>query len=87
MSQLIVSLATDIDAAVERRPQDRPGTAARPCRPATYPSPGDNNSTNSEIRFGPFRLLLRERRLERNGETVPLGGRALDILGALVARG
>ena len=35
-------------------------------------------------RFGPFRLYPAERRLDRDGETVPLGGRALDILILLV---
>jgi DNA-binding winged helix-turn-helix (wHTH) protein len=35
--------------------------------------------------FGPFRLFPMARRLERNGEPVELGGRALDILVALVA--
>ena len=34
--------------------------------------------------FGPFRLYPAERRLDRDGETVPLGGRALDILILLV---
>jgi predicted ATPase/DNA-binding winged helix-turn-helix (wHTH) protein len=34
--------------------------------------------------FGPFRLFPAERRLVRQGETVPLGGRALDILLLLV---
>jgi len=34
--------------------------------------------------FGPFQLFPAERRLAREGETVPLGGRALDILILLV---
>ena len=34
--------------------------------------------------FGPFRLYPAERRLDRDGETIPLGGRALDILILLV---
>jgi len=34
--------------------------------------------------FGPFRLYPAERRLDRDGETIPLGGRALDILVLLV---
>ncbi|HYF88034.1 ATP-binding protein [Azospirillum sp.] len=34
--------------------------------------------------FGPFRLFPTERRLTKQGETVPLGGRALDILLLLV---
>ena len=39
-----------------------------------------------EVRFGPFRLFPHERRLERNGTAVQLGGRALDILVALALR-
>ncbi|MDB5445509.1 MAG: hypothetical protein JWQ97_826 [Phenylobacterium sp.] len=38
------------------------------------------------VAFGPFRLLLAERRLERDGKTVRIGGRALDILIALAAQ-
>lgn len=37
------------------------------------------------LAFGPFRLLPAERRLERDGESVRLGGRALDLLIFLVA--
>jgi predicted ATPase/DNA-binding winged helix-turn-helix (wHTH) protein len=37
------------------------------------------------IHFGPFRLSPRERRLERDGEPVKLGDRALDLLLCLVA--
>src|SRR5579859_4099984 len=40
--------------------------------------------STDEVRFGPFRLIPHERRLERDGATVQLGGRALDILVALV---
>jgi predicted ATPase/DNA-binding winged helix-turn-helix (wHTH) protein len=36
------------------------------------------------IEFGPFRLFVTERLLERGGEPLPLGGRAMDILTALV---
>jgi len=39
-----------------------------------------------EVHFGPFRLVPHERRLEKNGTAVQLGGRALDILVALVQR-
>ncbi|MEH2513868.1 putative ATPase/DNA-binding winged helix-turn-helix (wHTH) protein [Nitrobacteraceae bacterium AZCC 1564] len=38
------------------------------------------------IRFGPFRLLITERLLEKDGEPVALGSRALDILITLVER-
>ena len=43
------------------------------------------DNSNSVIAFGPFRLLPAERRLEREGSPVHLGGRALDLLIALVA--
>lgn len=36
--------------------------------------------------FGPFRLLPEERRLERDGRPVRLGGRAFDLLTVLVGR-
>jgi predicted ATPase/DNA-binding winged helix-turn-helix (wHTH) protein len=39
-----------------------------------------------EFAFGPFRLSVSERLIERSGEPVPLGGRAMDILIALVQR-
>ena len=38
------------------------------------------------IAFGPFRLCPAEHRIERSGEPLKLGGRALDILIALVER-
>jgi predicted ATPase/DNA-binding winged helix-turn-helix (wHTH) protein len=38
------------------------------------------------IVFGPFRLYAAERLIERSGESVALGGRAMDILIALVER-
>jgi predicted ATPase/DNA-binding winged helix-turn-helix (wHTH) protein len=37
------------------------------------------------VRFGPFKLVVSERLLTKDGVTVELGGRALDILVALVA--
>ena len=39
-----------------------------------------------EITFGPFRLIESERRLLKDGQSVEVGGRALDLLLALVAR-
>jgi predicted ATPase/DNA-binding winged helix-turn-helix (wHTH) protein len=38
------------------------------------------------LRFGPFELSIRERVLRRDGEVLPLGDRALDILNYLVER-
>src|SRR3712207_3317980 len=42
--------------------------------------------TRGTISFGPFGLIARERLLVRGGAPVELGGRALDILIALVSR-
>src|SRR6476620_12308141 len=38
------------------------------------------------LQFGPFELSIRERVLRREGEALPLGGRALDILIYLAER-
>ena len=47
----------------------------------------DNGPPNVEtISFGPFRLHVAERRLERAGAPVHLSGRALDVLVRLVER-
>src|ERR1700681_2225124 len=43
-------------------------------------------AVNRKLRFGPFELSGRERMLWREGETLPLGGRALDILIYLAER-
>jgi predicted ATPase/DNA-binding winged helix-turn-helix (wHTH) protein len=53
---------------------------------------GTNRETGGEptigevISFGPFRLNVAERRLEKNGAAVQLGARAFDILVALIER-
>jgi predicted ATPase/DNA-binding winged helix-turn-helix (wHTH) protein len=86
MAQPNVSLATSGEAAAEHGEPGFPKSVAQPFGSATHPSERDSSAASREIRFGPFHLLPNERRLERNGETVPLGGRALDILGALVSR-
>src|ERR1700675_3844781 len=39
-----------------------------------------------KLRFGPFELSIGERILRREGEALPLGGRALDILIYLAER-
>ncbi|MDB5445507.1 MAG: Adenylate cyclase Guanylate cyclase, partial [Phenylobacterium sp.] len=49
-------------------------------------SPAGRGDVPRAVAFGPFRLLLAERRLERDGKTVRIGGRALDILIALAAQ-
>jgi predicted ATPase/DNA-binding winged helix-turn-helix (wHTH) protein len=43
-------------------------------------------SSNEAVSFGPFRLFAAERLLKKADEPLPLGGRALDILMALVER-
>jgi len=40
----------------------------------------------SVVAFGPFRLFLAERRLEKESSPLPLGGRTLDLLTVLVER-
>ena len=47
---------------------------------------GDNLRTNDVASFGPFRLFMAERRLEKADEPLELGSRALDILITLVER-
>ena len=44
------------------------------------------SQANSVISFGPFRLYAGERLLKKGDETLVVGGRALDILIALVER-
>ncbi|HEY1926068.1 MAG TPA: hypothetical protein VGG92_01260 [Caulobacteraceae bacterium] len=47
---------------------------------------GAGLDTTEIIRFGPFLLRPVERVLELDGQRVPLGGRAFDILVVLVER-
>lgn len=46
----------------------------------------DGDSVHRDLKFGPFELLVSERVLRRDGEVLPLGGRALDILTYLAER-
>ncbi|WP_128927067.1 ATP-binding protein [Bradyrhizobium guangxiense] len=46
----------------------------------------DTNDQDSVIAFGPFRLFVKSRRLEKDGAPLHLGGRALDILLFLAER-
>jgi DNA-binding winged helix-turn-helix (wHTH) protein len=39
------------------------------------------------LRFGPFELNVAERSLKKANQAIPLGGRAYDILIALLERG
>jgi predicted ATPase/DNA-binding winged helix-turn-helix (wHTH) protein len=41
---------------------------------------------NDGLTFGPFRLLVAERLLKKGNDSIPIGGRALDLLIALVER-
>src|SRR5260370_40347401 len=45
-----------------------------------------SHAAQGAIAFGPFRLSAAERLIERSGEPLQLGGRAMDILIALVER-
>jgi predicted ATPase/DNA-binding winged helix-turn-helix (wHTH) protein len=45
-----------------------------------------NSRTNEVVVFGPFRLFVAERLLKKGDESLPIGGRALDLLIALVER-
>jgi predicted ATPase/DNA-binding winged helix-turn-helix (wHTH) protein len=55
-------------------------------------SPGANGSraealaNRQKLKFGPFELSVGERMLRRDGQALPLGGRALDILSYLANR-
>jgi predicted ATPase/DNA-binding winged helix-turn-helix (wHTH) protein len=44
------------------------------------------DTSRNIVTFGPFRLNLAERRLERDGMPVQIGGRAFDILAALLEK-
>jgi DNA-binding winged helix-turn-helix (wHTH) protein len=71
-----------VDELLSKRAANDTGSITdlpRPVRVA--PSSG---SAKDGVAFGPFRLFARERLLERNGEPVLVGGRALDILICLV---
>jgi predicted ATPase/DNA-binding winged helix-turn-helix (wHTH) protein len=54
------------------------GTSLPSCRP--------EGARVEAFHFGHYRVLPRERRLECNGRRIPIGGRALDILIALLDR-
>src|SRR5260370_12057282 len=45
-----------------------------------------NSRTNDVVMFGPFKLFVTERLLRKGDEALPIGGRALDLLTALVER-
>ncbi|HTJ89599.1 MAG TPA: transcriptional regulator [Acidocella sp.] len=55
-----------------------------PARHRALPSAG--HAGGEGVAFGSYRLWPAERRLEKAGHPVPLGGRALDILLALIER-
>jgi DNA-binding winged helix-turn-helix (wHTH) protein len=72
----------------------RDGTVRCPVHGAPYPANGQPEAgvlespraTAASVSFGPFRLTVSERRLERDGVAVNIGGRAMDLLELLVAR-
>ena len=63
-------------------PVEHTASLGRPSSRMALMTDGDG----SALIFGPFRLSVRERRLEREGAAVPLGSRAFDVLVALAAR-
>src|ERR1700720_1254194 len=46
----------------------------------------DVDGVHRDLKFGPFELSVSERVLRRDGDGLPLGGRALDILMYLAER-
>ena len=56
-----------------------------PVRQGAAPLPSAGPAGDN-VTFGPFRLWPAERRLEKSGRPVAVGGRALDILVALIKR-
>ncbi|HLY79011.1 MAG TPA: winged helix-turn-helix domain-containing protein, partial [Caulobacteraceae bacterium] len=62
----------------------RSGAARRRTRPVA--SRDRAAAGPSALAFGPFRLLPAQRRLERDGEPLRIGGKALDLLVVLAAR-
>jgi DNA-binding winged helix-turn-helix (wHTH) protein len=46
----------------------------------------DGTLVHKKLRFGPFELSIGERLLRRDGQALPLGGRAFDILTYLASR-
>jgi len=46
----------------------------------------DDGARTGGLSFGPFTLFARQRRLERDGQTVKIGSRALDVLILLTER-
>src|SRR5258707_14570055 len=65
---------------------NNPGSVSRPV--TTWPRKLNSRYpvTQGVIAFGPFRLFAAERLIERSGKPLQLGGRAMDILIALVER-
>ena len=66
-------------------PSDKAATQSL-YREATGPSEVSLLSGQGAIAFGPFRLLVRERRLIRDERPISLGDRAFDLLCALTSR-
>ncbi|WMT76361.1 winged helix-turn-helix domain-containing protein [Bradyrhizobium sp. Ash2021] len=63
---------------------DHPGTKIEPSD--DHVRRGDDLRTDDVLWFGPFSLFLAARQLKRDDESVPVGGRALDVLITLLAR-
>jgi len=72
------------DAQLRRLPTD--GSHAGPGRSNIWLTHMHDTVVHRKLRFGPFELSIGERVLRRDGQVLPLGGRALDILTYLADR-
>jgi predicted ATPase/DNA-binding winged helix-turn-helix (wHTH) protein len=84
-----------IDSPLGRNNDTRLPVELQRCRSATSPIEGRASEPIPDIAgsriknafiFGPFKLSVAERLLKRGDEALPIGGRALDLLTALVER-
>ncbi|MDB5977686.1 MAG: putative ATPase [Nevskia sp.] len=83
--QIVRSRATPAPASLPRATMTAPEYPSEPDELETI-SDGMSTTGSDAFSFGPFKLFPARRLLQRNGETVKLGGRAFDILVLLVNR-
>src|ERR1700730_3508015 len=65
---------------------DQPGPEVQPNGAYEPGRRADDLRTDDVLCFGPFRLSLTARQLKRSDESIPVGGRALDVLITLLER-
>jgi predicted ATPase/FixJ family two-component response regulator/DNA-binding winged helix-turn-helix (wHTH) protein len=85
----LVRMADKLASSEQRSVADDPAQPLRekPGACSTESVAGDSGEATAQsgiAAFGPFRLFAAARRLERNGNPVEIGGRALDVLVELV---